>query len=278
MIYLIMAFCCSALVSITMRLSEEKVKNNLGMLAVNYIVCIALAWMETGFAPLLPRTEGLGFALSMGAVNGVIYPVGFVLLHHSIRRSGVVLSATFMKLGLLVTMVMSVTIFGEEPGVMQLVGFVLAVAAIVLINYRPGMRLKDLHPELLALLLIGGLGDGMSKVYEEWGNIALSDQFLLYTFVVALVLCFTLAAVRGLLPGKWEWIFGVVVGVPNFYSCQLMLKSLSYVPGVIVYPVYSVAGILLVTLAGVAVFREKLTKRQWTALAIILLSLVLLNV
>ena len=57
-----------------------------------------------------------------------------------------------------------------------------------------------------------------------------------------------------------------------------MLKSLSYVPGVIVYPVYSVAGILLVTLAGVAVFREKLTKRQWTALAIILLSLVLLNV
>jgi Na+-driven multidrug efflux pump len=42
----------------------------------------------------------------MGVVNGVFYLAGFVLFRVAVKRCGVVLSATFMKLGLLVTMVL----------------------------------------------------------------------------------------------------------------------------------------------------------------------------
>jgi len=46
----------------------------------------------------------------------------------------------------------------------------------------------------------------------------------------------------------------------------------------VVYPTYSVATIVLVTLAGVVFFRERLGKRQWIGLAAILVALVLLNI
>jgi multidrug transporter EmrE-like cation transporter len=46
---------------------------------------------------------------------------------------------------------------------------------------------------------------------------------------------------------------------------------------VIVYPTYSVASILLITLAGTLLFREKLNPRQWIGLGIILPALALLN-
>ena len=46
----------------------------------------------------------------------------------------------------------------------------------------------------------------------------------------------------------------------------------------IVYPVYSVATILTVTVTGVLVFREKLDRKQWLALGMILVALVLLNI
>ena len=46
----------------------------------------------------------------------------------------------------------------------------------------------------------------------------------------------------------------------------------------VVYPVYSVATILTVTVTGVLVFRERLEKRQWIALAMILVALILLNI
>ena len=42
---LILAIASSALVSITMRFSGSKIKNNLSMLAVNYIMCTFLAWV-----------------------------------------------------------------------------------------------------------------------------------------------------------------------------------------------------------------------------------------
>lgn len=275
MIDLILACCSSAMVSILMRASESRVKQTMGMLAANYLACTLLAAWQAGFQ-LLPNAEGLGAAMGMGIFNGFLYLAGFVMLKYNVARSGVVLSSTFMKLGLLVTMVISIVFFGEQPGAIQLLGFVLAVGAILLMNQKGGKG--RFRPALLVLMLTGGLCDGMSKVYEELGSPALSDQFLFYTFLVALVLCFALAAFKHQLPGKWEWGYGICIGVPNFFSCYFLLRSLSSVPGVIAYPVYSVAGILLVTLAGMTIFRERLTRRQAIALGIILLALVLLNI
>ena len=70
--------------------------------------------------------------------NGGIYLGAFLLFRFNVRRNGVVLSATFMKLGLLVNLLISVLIFRERPGMGQIIGFCLAVGAIVLMNYRPG--------------------------------------------------------------------------------------------------------------------------------------------
>lgn len=276
MLYLILAFCASAMVSILMRLSEAKVERKLGMLAANYVVCTLLAGAQAGFADLLPGGAGQDVTLLLGIFNGGLYLAGFTLLQRNVSRSGVVLSSTFMKLGLLVTMVISVVFFGERPGPVQWLGFLLAVGAIVLINYKGGEGRFD--PRLLILMVVGGACDGMSKVFEEVGPESLSGQFLFYTFLVALVLCVTLAAAKKQLPGIWEWFFGACIGIPNFFSSSLLLRSLGTVPGVIAYPVYSVAGILIVTMAGVLFFKERLEKRQRIALAVILLALVLLNV
>ena len=275
MVYLILAFVSSALVSIIMRLSDGRTQRPLGMLASNYLICTALAALGCS-GGLFPALPGLDSALSMGIVAGVIFLAGFVLFRLGVQRCGVVLSSTFMKLGLLVTMVISVVFFGETPGPMQLLGFALAVGAIVLMNYRSGEGKFGLI--LILMMLCGGMADGMSKVFEELGNSALSGQFLFYTFGTALLLCLALAAVKKQLPGKAELLFGALIGIPNFYCSRFLLLSLSTVPGVIAYPVYSVAGILVVTLAGVVLFRERLEKRQWLALGIILAALVLLNV
>ena len=48
-------------------------------------------------------------------------------------------------------------------------------------------------------------------------------------------------------------------------------------PAVIAYPTFSVGTILTVTLAGFLLFKERLSRRQWIALAIILCALALLN-
>ena len=56
-----------------------------------------------------------------------------------------------------------------------------------------------------------------------------------------------------------------------------MLMSLGDMAAVLVYPIYSVATIVVITVAGVLAFREKLSRKKMVALGMILLALCLLN-
>jgi len=279
MIYLMCAILSSAMVSIVMRLSDRKVTGNFAMLVMNYLMCSLLSAGAAGVGNLFdPSSEKLAITTAMGCMNGVLYLVSFVLLQVNVRRNGVVLSSTFMKLGLLVTMVVSICFYGEMPNLMQTIGFVLAVAAIILINYQKDTAKTGFRAGLICLLLCGGMADAMSKVFEEVGKSSFSEQFLFYTFAVALVLCIGVMVYKKQHIGKKELAFGIMVGIPNFFSAKFLLKSLETVDAVIAYPSFSVATILIVTLVGVAAFKEKLKKRQWAALCIILVALVLLNI
>jgi len=277
--YLILAILSSAMVSIVMRISENKADNNITMLVMNYAMCSLLGGLFTGLDVLRGRIgEGIFRTAAFGCVNGVLYLVSFMLLQRNIQRSGVVLSSTFMKLGLLVTMVVSVCIYGETPGLQQGIGFVLAIGAILLINAPVKASSGKFGTGLIWMLLCGGMADAMSKIFEQSGVPGMEPHFLLITFFTALVLCLLLMVHKGQKVGKWELLFGLLIGIPNFFSTKFLLRALEDVVAVIAYPVYSVSGILVVTLAGVLLFRERLEKHQWAAMAVILAALVLLNI
>jgi multidrug transporter EmrE-like cation transporter len=182
-----------------------------------------------------------------------------------------------MKLGLLVTMLVSVCVYGEMPGIWETLGFGLAVAAIILINYNKEGGKGKFRFGLIGLLLCGGMADAMSKLYEEWGTPEMKDHFLLYTFLVALLLCIVLCLVRREKLCWQDAVFGLALGVPNYLSTRFLLLSLAELPAVVVFPTFSVGTIVLVTLAGMLFFREKLPRRKAIALGVILAALVMLN-
>lgn len=276
MIYLLLAMISSMLVSVLMRLSEKHCRGGMGMLAANYVMCCSLSLAFAGSIQLFPAADGLPAALGFGVVNGVLYLAGFVLLQWNIRKNGVVLPATFMKLGVLVPTLLSILAFGEIPGGFQIAGIIAAISAILLIQGGGKQKTGSVWG-LVLLLLAGGGGDAMSKIFEELGPAALKDHFLLYTFLTALILC-TVLAIAKKQPFAWrEALWGVLIGVPNYFSARFLLLSLRDVPAMIAYPSFSVGTIVLVTLIGVLCFREKLNKRKLIALSVILVSLILLN-
>ena len=278
MFYLLLAILSSATLSLLMRLSGDRVRHNIAMLFVNYATCLVIAGTISGWGNLFPDTAGLPRVLALGGIQGVLYMVSFVLLQYNVNKNGVVLSTVFMKLGLLVPMLVSVLCFGEMPGLWQGLGFVIALGAIVVINLGDGADGSGFRPMLLLLLVLGGCGDVMAKIFEELGDPALAPQFLLYTFVAALVLCTALMIRKGQRPGGAEVLFGVLLGVPNYFCTKFLLRALETVDAVIAYPTFSVGTLLPVTLVGVLFFRERLSKRQWAAVAAILVALVLLNI
>ena len=279
MIYLLIGILFSSMLSILMRLSENKIKGNVSMLAVNYITCTIVAALDAGADNIFTSEPGITTALGLGLIGGFAYLVSFLLLQHNIKINGVVLPATFMKLGLLVPTVASVVIFHERPGVVQIVGFAIAVAAIILINSNKNENSASRFKiaPLVTLLLLAGVGDVMSKIYEEIGNVALADTFLMFLFGTACVLCIFVMLYKKQKIGAWELFFGLIIGIPNYFSSKFILVALNSIPAVIVFPTFSVGCIVVVTLVGVLAFREKLSKKQFAALGMIMAALAMLN-
>ena len=261
-----------------MRVSSGRVGAKLSMLGVNYLVCTLLAAVYAGFQLFPSPVEGLGRTVSLGVVNGFLFLGGFVLCQWNTRNNGMVLTSVFMKLGLLVPMVLSVLVFRESPTWMQILGFLLALAAILLLNLKKQTVAGQKRWTLLVMLLMCGGADAMSKVFEVLGPAVLSEQFLFYTFTMALILNIGLVVLKKEKPGLSELLFGTVIGIPNFFASKFLLLSLKNLPAVVVFPSFSIGTMLLATLAGVVFYKERLSKLQWAALTTIVAALLLLNI
>lgn len=278
MLFLCLAILSSCAISLLMRLSGKKVTAKLSMLGVNYLICTLLSAAYAGFELLQPQVSGFTMTVAMGAVNGVLFLGGFVLCQWNTRKNGIVLTSVFMKLGLLVPMAVSVLIFHDLPTGAQIAGFCLALIAIALLNMKKGSSGNRLRWQLPVMLLMCGGADAMSKVFEALGPPALADQFLFYTFAVALALCVAMVLYRKERPGVWELVFGAAIGIPNFFASKFLLLALNRLQAVVVFPSFSIGTMLVVTVAGVLFFKERLQKLQWLALASIIAALVLLNI
>ena len=141
MIYLILAILSSTMIAVFSRLSNGRVKSRLVMVAFNYFACAVTGFLFTGGKDIFPRgQEGMPFFVAMAVIGGAMYLCGFLLLQWNISKSGVVLPATFQKLGVLVPTTLALLVFGEKPTVLQAIGFVTAIAAIVMIRSDDGKK------------------------------------------------------------------------------------------------------------------------------------------
>ena len=184
MLYLLLAIAASASMTLVLRVFREPKGNPYGLILGNYLTCILLAFL------LLPDRSavfhGSPMTLLLGCITGCLYVAGLVSMQNSVRINGTALTAAFSKLGLLVPLFLSLVVFGEKPGLFQLIGAALALFALVLLN--SGSRGQTDQPASLGLLLLTliacGSSDGMSKIFERLGSRTEDALFFFYLFTV----------------------------------------------------------------------------------------------
>jgi len=286
MIFLILAILSSAAISLVMRLSEGRVNSKMGLFLFNYLTCIVLSLIFTagsiGGSTSIVK-EGLSTVLILGIISGFLYLASFMILQHNYRVNGMILSSTFMKLGVVIPTIIAMLFFRENPGPLQVCGMVLTLLAIIIMNYEreegktSGRGLKA-GIWLIIMLLSSGFTDAMANFYDELGTPALKDHYLLVTFFAAFMCSIILAIYRKERISREDVLFGLILGIPNYFCSRFLLLSLSRLKAIIVYPVYSVGTILTISLIGILFFKDRLKKKEILAMAIVVMALILLNV
>lgn len=75
-----------------------------------------------------------------------------------------------------------------------------------------------------------------------------------------------------------EWLYGFMIGIPNYFSSYFLLMSLNHLPSIVVYPTYSMATIVTISLCGYFFFKEIINKEMIMTFVLIMISIGLLNI
>ena len=285
--YIVFAALSSAALTLVLKWFRDPKGTRYGLLLGNYLTCTLIAFIQmpdkSRFYSASPVT------MLMSGISGFLYVAGLVCMQTSVRINGAALSSAFSKLGISIPLLMSFLFFGEMPSRFQAMGLAMTLGAIIVLNPRekntePAGDTKHDRaalPILLLTLLACGSSEAMAKVFQRFGDPAEDTRYFFFLFLTASLLTGILSVTECKKSGKSirfsELSAGILAGIPNYFSSFFLLKALMGLPAILVYPAFSVGTILLVTAAGAFIFRERLVRRQWIGLTLILAALVLLN-
>lgn len=278
MFYLIIGILCSALISIILRMSEKHLSNKMVMFASNYMICVLCSLFFMKGNHIVLSGSYFNITLLLGLISGVLYLVSFLFTKANMDHNGLVLTSTFTKLGVLIPTLMAIVIFKEVPSLIQIIGISISICAIIMIHFE-----KDAISEgnkklwLIMLLIMCGIVDSLTNIFKQYGHIDYENMYLLLTFLTAFILAFILSFTNKNKMNIKDVIFGILIGIPNFFSSKLVLMALDSLDAIIVYPIYSVGTLITITLAGLLLFKEELSRKKLFAIIMIAISLCLLN-
>ena len=280
LLFLILAIVSSASMTLALKLFQAGNNNRYAILLGNYITCILI-----GFILLRDKTSvfhGEPAARICGLLGGILFVVSLVLMQRSIEINGAVLTSAFSRLGLVVPLVISILFLGEHPRAVQIAGLAVVLAAMWVINGRREEGTDSSPVILIFVLLGGGLADGMAKIFSHFGSGTQDDLYIFYVFCTAGFLTVFLLLKEYKSSGKTgrlrDYMAGIAVGIPNYFSSLFLLKSLDAVPAFIAYTVFSTGTLLTVTAVSVLCLKERLTRYQAVGIIMIIAALVFLNI
>lgn len=264
MLYVFLAASCSVLVSVLLKLARRHAIDVAQAIGWNYLAASLLCALL--FKPSLASLQQPGTPWPSLLGLAVVLPSLFMVLAASVRRAGIVLTDIAQRLSLLLSLLAAFVIFGETANAQKLIGLALGLLAVVGILLRPQQATQDdgrAWPALLTVWAGFALVDVMLKHIAAAGTpFTASLQLSFGLAFVGMALWLVLRALRG--GGRLTLRnagAGLLLGTVNFANILFYVQAHRALPGqpAVVFATMNIGVVVLGTLAGVAVFRERLS-------------------
>lgn len=284
--YLLLTVACSVLLGFIFKLFGRFGVDGFQAIVFNYLTCFACGWLHLGHFPVSVanfETPWMPYAL----VLGLIFISGFNMAALTVKHFGVTIGQIMQKMSILMTVPFAILAYHESAGWAKLLGFLFALASIILVNW-PGGKQQETGPgnrllwvPILTWVLAGLLEVLLVRVQNEHLT-DMSDP----TFIITI---FGTAGTVGLLISMIGWLSGrlvfsaknvlagVILGIPNYGSMYFMLMALSGLEGSFVFPVANVGIIVVTTIGAVTLFHERLSAINWLGIGLAIAAIGLIS-
>ncbi|MCH7785386.1 MAG: DMT family transporter [Bacteroidetes bacterium] len=272
MIFLLLSVLASTLIFVTFKLFERFKINILQAIVANYWVAFStaiIAYRTSVSITQLPQFGWFYYALALGA----LFILVFNLMAITTQQSGLSVVSVATKMSLVIPVLFGLFYYKESIGFLKLFGILLALTAVYLTSIRSkqGININRKYILFPVLVFIGsGIIDTSIKFLEE--SFVAQNDIPLFSAVIFLaagivgIFILIIQAIRGNFKFEFKNIIGgICLGIPNYFSIYFLVKTLrsDILESSGIFTVNNVAIVTLSTLAGIILFKEKLSLRNW---------------
>ena len=255
---------------IVFKMFEKYKVDNLQALIVNYITAgfCSYLFLETDFSlNYILESDWLYHSMIIGALFIII----FNFYAFGIQKAGVAVTTVANRMSLIIPVCAALILYPEENTFTLIKGiaFFLALTGIYLSSTKGGKLSFD--KKYLWLIILVFVGQGISdSIFNDFAQKFPNEGNYLFFMVL-----FFMASISGILilsgrsiktrsPLQLKSIFwGVIFGIPNFFSLVFLLKALGSISSSIVFPIVGMGVVISSSLIGLLLFQEKLTRSNW---------------
>jgi drug/metabolite transporter (DMT)-like permease len=280
MLFLILSIICSVTVGGLFKVARGYDVSNTQIVASNYVFALALCYLS--FSPDLiavNTTAPWGIYIAIG----ILLPSVFLFLAASIKHMGIVKTDAAQRLSLFIPILAAWLLFKEEFNTLKIGALLVGFPALVFILAKPSQNTKNKWGYPAAVLLGFGLIDILFKQIALYTNLPYTTS-LFVVFAVALIIMIVIVGYEVIFKKVQlnfkSLIFGGLVGIFNFGNILFYLKahqSFAKNPST-VFAGMNMGVIVLGSLVGIFIFKEKLTKINYLGIAMALMAIVLIVV
>ncbi len=281
--YLILSIFFSSFIFVIFKLFVRFKIQTLFAIIFNYVVAclVGLVFYQGKLDVLiLPSKTWFWGALALG----ILFIAVFNLMAATSQKLGVSVASVATKMSFVLPAVLGVFLYKEELDAIKIIGIVLAIIAVYLASMKQS---KDsFKPSMLLFPFMVFLGSGIidaSIKYFQQVHVP-ETEFALFSALV-----FFFAGISGLVfiliktkrqPIKIKFrdiLGGIALGVPNFFSKYFLLLALGYngLSSASIFTSNNVGIVILSTLLGITLFKEKLSTKNWLGIGLAVLSILL---
>lgn len=278
MLFLILSILCSVTVGVLFKVARRYTISITQIVATNYVLALILCYFF--FSPDLATVTAeapWGIYIPLG----ILLPSIFLFLATSIQHMGIVKTDAAQRLSLFIPILAAWLIFGEQFNTLKITAFLIAFPALLLILTKPSDNTENkwVYP---AVVLVGfGLIDILFKQIALYTNLPYTTSlFVVFGIAMAIMLVVISVEIR-YKKRKLKYqsiLFGALVGLFNFGNILFYLKahqSFAENPST-VFAGMNMGVIIIGSLTGIFVFKEKLSKMNFTGLFLALIAIVLI--
>ena len=287
MIYLVLAILFSTAIFVVMRLFSRFNIDNHQALSWNYLTATAVGFLVSALhGPLASPVGEPWFPLSLW--TGFWFILTYVLMLVSSQRSGVTVTSLSSKLSVVIPTLFGVLVLKERLGWLSAIGVALALLALFLVvggreqgETKTGKTSWFIRLLPVLIFCCTGIGDVLMKLTETANHADDPTPMIAFIYSVSFLFSVPLAG-YSLVKGKsqWQWknaAGGIVLGVVNFFSTFFVYHAMRVFDNVVLFPVYNIGVVCLTALAGLALFKEKLTWKNYLGLGIAIVAVILIT-